>query len=131
MSMKFGTFLNNTNSYKDSEYGESKRRYSRRENDRCVAVINNQPHPIYNWSVGGVLVNADDRLYAVDESVPVTMKFKIGSEVKAVEQTARVIRRAAGKVALQFVPRDTSTNGQMQHILNDCITDQFVESQLA
>jgi hypothetical protein len=81
--------------------------------------------------MGGTLIHADERVFGVSDEVGVTMKFKVGDDVRDVTQLARVIRKSRGKIALQFAPLSGKSRTDFQHVLNDCISSQFADSQNA
>ena len=70
----------------------TKRRYPRRDVDRCVAVIHGQTFPIENWSLGGVLVAADERLFGLGKDIDMLIKFKLRSAIIDVPLQGNVVR---------------------------------------
>ena len=114
----------------NSEY-EVKRRHTRRDGDHCVAVIDGSIYPVQNWSMGGTLIRADERLFGVNDEIPVTMKFKLGNGIRDIPQLAKVIRKSHGRIALQFAPLTQNTQRVFQRVINDCMSTEFVESQMA
>ena len=107
------------------------RRHERRDRDQCAATVNGQLFPIQNWSMGGALIGADERLFNLQEDVDVTLKFRLGQRVKEISVPAHVARVSRGRVALQFEGLNNSSKRKFQDIISDCITDQFAESQMA
>jgi len=126
--MRFGSFIDTFKADNSNEPMQMQRKHSRRENDYCVAVIGDRTYPVFNWSVGGTMISGDERFFTVNDRTEVLMKFKIGDHIHEISQPARIIRKARGRIAMQFLPLTGSPSKEMQHVLNDCITNQYVES---
>lgn len=106
------------------------RQTPRRSDDRCVVVVNGQMHPVDNWSNGGMLLTADERLFSIGQDCVFTIKFKLREDIIEVDHKATVIRKAPGKIALQFdeLPQPVQTN--FQRVVDDYVSQRFVESQI-
>ena len=100
----FGNMFSAAKRSETKATGERKRRHPRRVDDRCVSVINGQMHPVENWSSGGMMVTADERLFALGQDCIFTLKFKLRDEIMEVDHKAKVVRKAPNKIALQFLP---------------------------
>lgn len=124
----FGKSLSST--AEQAELKQQKRQHPRRSNDRCVSIINGQMHPVENWSEGGLLITADERLFGIDQECVFTLKFKLQDEVKEIDHKAKVIRKTPNKVALKFLPLSKKIGTEFQKIVDDYVTQQFVESQI-
>ena len=48
-----------------SEKAPTRRRHPRRECDSCVGIIMGRTFPVQDWSQGGMLLTADDRLFSI------------------------------------------------------------------
>jgi hypothetical protein len=127
----FGNLFASLKADNNNEPENVQRQYTRREQDHCIAMIEGKAFPVQNWSMGGTLIHADERVFGVSDEVGVTMKFKVGDDVRDVTQLARVIRKSRGKIALQFAPLSGKSRTDFQHVLNDCISSQFADSQNA
>jgi len=114
---------------KDSLRDERKRRYPRRNNDRCVSIINGQMHPVENWSIGGMMVTADERLFAIGQSCVFTLKFKLRDEIMEVDHKAKVVRKSPNKVAFQFTPLSKDAKANFQQVIDDYVSQRFADSQ--
>ncbi len=113
----------------DPQNDAVRRQFERRDCDKCVTVINGKTYPVENWSLGGVLVNADEREFTAKDNVEVTLKFKLRDRVIDVPQDAFIIRKARNKVAVQFKPLTQKTRGDFQNVLDDYVASQFAASQ--
>ncbi len=105
-----------------------KRQSMRRAEDHCVSIIDGQMHPVENWSDGGLLVTADERLFAIGQACTFTLKFKLRDEIMEVDHNAKVIRKASNKVALQFLPLTKKVQAGFQKIIDDHVTQRFADS---
>ncbi|MCF8496089.1 MAG: PilZ domain-containing protein [Alphaproteobacteria bacterium] len=107
----------------------TRRRYTRHKNTKCVTLIGGKPYPVEDWSLGGVLVNADGRMFGVDNELDVTMKFKLRDEVMDIPQRARVVRKSHGKVAFEFMPLSNTARSNFQRVIDDVIASGFSGGQ--
>lgn len=108
---------------------ESRRKDPRRENDRCVIDIDGQIFPVDNWSYGGILLHADERMFTEGENIDFTLKFKLSDAVMALDHHGFVLRKQPGKTVIKF---DKPTPGLMrsfQQIVDDTAAQEFANSQ--
>ena len=108
---------------------DSRRRYPRRKNDNCVCIINGIPHPVENWSMGGVLVQGDGRLFRDTDQVALTMKFKVGHNIVDIQHDATVVRKSDGLIAFQFTPLPRNFRQKLHNIIDRFTVNAFSESQ--
>ena len=94
-----------------------RRQYPRRSQDVCVCEINGQPYPVVNWSLGGILLQVDERLFAVDQDLYFTLKFKVGMHILDITHKARVVRKTPGHIALKFHTLPTFRRKQLQSVI--------------
>ncbi|MCB1782390.1 MAG: PilZ domain-containing protein [Alphaproteobacteria bacterium] len=107
----------------------SRRNYPRRSGDACVTMLNGKIYPVENWSLGGALVSADDRLFGVNQDIDITMKFKLRGEVMDVVHKGRIIRKGTNKIALQFAPLTKKIQTAFQQVVDDYVAQRFADSQ--
>jgi hypothetical protein len=108
----------------------SKRRYERRETDRCVGVIDGKTFPVENWSPGGLLIFGDSKMFGMGDEINVTIKFRLRDSVMDVPHRAKVVRKAADRIAFQFLPLTHQIKRGFQSVIDDTMAAQFVESQM-
>ncbi len=125
----FGNAIASSNDDQDYTENNSKRHDNRREDDRCVSVINGQMHPVQNWSNGGLLITADDRVFAIGQECTFTLKFKLRGKIMEVNHKAKVVRKAPNKVALQFLDLTKQVKSEFQKVVDDYVSQRFAESQ--
>ena len=106
-----------------------RRRHERREADKCIAILAGKPVPVENWSVGGVLMDGDDRLFSIGQTVEVTLKFKMRNAILDITHTGRVVRKASQKIAVAFGPIGLNTRRAFQHVIDDAVAAAFADSQ--
>jgi len=77
-----------------------------------------------------MLLTADERLFSIGQDCVFTIKFKLREDIIEVDHKATVIRKAPGKIALQFdeLPQPVQTN--FQRVVDDYVSQRFVESQI-
>lgn len=114
----------------DASVDEANRRTaSRRTQDHCVAVIAGQTFPVENWSLGGLLLYGDARLFALNETIDCTVRFRLRDTVSNISHRARIIRKTHRGIALQFVPLTQQIREQFQAVVDDFIVSEFADSQ--
>ncbi len=107
-----------------------KRKHVRRESDQCVVEINGKTYPVMNWSRGGALIFADDRQFAETDHLELTLKFHMQNQIIPITNMARVLRKAANRVAVEFQSLNNSTRQQFQKVIDDITTREFADSQI-
>ena len=105
----------------------SRRRYERRENDLCLARINGQTFPVYDWSFGGLQVQADSRTFPMGHVHDVILSVKTADSIWDIHHTATVVRRTAEQVAFQFDPLPGHVRLQMESVLRKLQQNRFSE----
>ena len=111
----------------DSE--STNRRHPRRNFDRCVVVIHGRTFPVRDWSLGGVLLEADERLFGKDQDIEITIKFRLRNNILDVKHQGTVVRKHSGKVAIQFEPLPQMIRRQFQQVIDDQVAGEFAHSQ--
>ncbi|MFK7840104.1 MAG: PilZ domain-containing protein [Bdellovibrionales bacterium] len=125
----FSTFFAGLKADNTNEQYSTRRRFSRRDCDHSVVIINNQVYPVENWSMGGVAINCDTRPFGVNTSVDLTMKFKLSEHVLKLPHTARIVRKSNHSVAFEFEPLTQRVRRGLQSVIDDYVTSRFAESQ--
>jgi hypothetical protein len=113
----------------DEPQQKSKRRHERRTVDHCVGVIEGKAYPVQDWSEGGVLVFGDSKPFGLNNEMDVKMKFKLREDMIDVDTRARVVRKSANTVALEFAPLARQAHKAFQSVIDDYLTAQFADSQ--
>jgi hypothetical protein len=109
----------------------ARRRYARRNVDRCVAVVGDKMYPVEDWSLGGVKIQGDGRLFTDEQQIDLTMKFKLRDEVIDIPHRGRVVRKTKENIAFEFLPLPVKMRGLFQQVVDDYVTRQFADSQMA
>lgn len=126
----FSSFLASLRATTSNDSTETQRRHPRRGNDRCVVVIHGQTFPVENWSFGGVLLGADERLFGTTQDINITLKFKLRNAILDVPHRGRVVRKTNGKVAIEFEALDKTIRRAFQQVLDDANASEFATSQI-
>lgn len=125
----FGKIISSSEAENVTAATQRKRQHARRSDDRCVSIINGQMHPVDNWSTGGMLIAADERLFAIGQECTFTVKFKLRDEIMEVDHKAKVIRKVPNKIALEFLPLTKKSQSGFQKVVDDYVSQRFAESQ--
>lgn len=86
-------------------------------------------HPVENWSNGGLLMTADERLYGKGQDCTFTLKFKLRDEMIEIDHNAKVARKSPNKIALEFLPLTRAAQSGFQKVVDDYVSQRFAESQ--
>lgn len=105
--------------------GYSKRKYTRRNCDTCVSNINGQSFPVVDWSLGGLQVAADSRMFNISDTVDVTLKFKLSDSVISIPHKAEVVRKTSENIGLKFRPLTRAIHDDLQHVVDDYRTSRM------
>ena len=109
---------------------ESRRKSPRRVADNCVTMIDGRAYPVYNWSDGGLMIQADDRLFSLSAPVDVTLKFRLSGKIMDIPHRGKIVRKMRDKLAIQFEPLTRDIQNKFKQVVDDYVTRQFVESQM-
>ena len=110
---------------------ETRRATPRRAADNCVSMIDGKAYPVHNWSDGGVLIHADERLFSVDAPIELTLKFRLRDRLLDIAQRGKVIRKGRDRLAIQFEPLSRDVSRKFKQVVDDYVTREFMESQMA
>lgn len=110
---------------------DSRRASPRRMADNCISMIDGKAYPVHNWSDGGILIHADDRLFSVDAPIEITLKFRLRDRLMDIAQRGKIIRKTRDRLAIQFEPVQRDVSQKFKQVIDDYVTREFMESQLA
>ena len=111
---------------------ETRRSSPRRAADNCISVINGKAYPVHNWSDGGMLVHADDRMFSLSAPVEVTMKFRLSGRIMDIPHRGHIVRKMRDRLAIQFEPLTRDISNKFKQVVDDYVVREFAESsQLA
>ncbi len=117
--------------FKETKSTVTKRASHRRAAENCVTMIDGRAYPVYNWSEGGLLIQADERLFSLNAPVDVTMKFRLTGKILDIVHKGKIIRKARDKLAIQFEPLSRDVHAKMNQVIDDLMATEFAESQMA
>lgn len=122
----FGNFLTGVRPVKpQNDSFLSRRADERRKVDSCVALLDGKMYPVQNWSMGGVQLAGDERLFSVGQEMEVTLKFKLRNEILETHQAAQVIRKNKNAIGLRFGPVIGQTRKDFQKVMDDSMVKEF------
>jgi hypothetical protein len=122
--------LRATSASNDYEY-DTRRASPRREADNCISMIDGKAYPVHNWSDGGMLIHADERMFSMNAPVEVTMKFRLSGRLLDIAQRGKIIRKSRDRLAIQFENIGRDTAQKFKQVVDDYVTREFAESQMA
>lgn len=112
-----------------NDYADSRRSTPRRTADNCISMIDGKAYPVYNWSDGGLLIQADERLFSLSSPVEVTMKFRLNGKILDIPHRGKVIRKSRNGLAIQFETLTREVTQKFKQVVDDYVTREFMESQ--
>lgn len=127
----FGSLFASLKADNNNEPANARRKYSRRDCDKCIVKINGQSYPIENWSLGGFLIVADARNFGMHDVLEASLKFKLSNRIIDIPHKAKVVRKGRNKIGFQFAPISSNVRGKMQSVVDDYVASQFANSQIA
>ena len=95
-----------------------RRRFPRRANDTCLITVNGTPYPVKDWSLSGVLFEADTRTFNEGDSLPIEMKFRVNETFAVVEAQGHVVRKSSHFVATQFDELSTKAQQTLHEVID-------------
>lgn len=125
----FNNFLSRIRTVPTLDAPDTQRRFPRRIADRCVAVIHGQTFPVQNWSFSGALLAVDERLFGATQDIEMILKFKLRNTIVDVNIHGRVVRKTAGRVAIEFEPMNKTIRRTFQQVIDDAVASEFATSQ--
>ncbi len=114
-----------------NEIEDTRRATPRGSADNCISVINGKAYPVHDWSDGGMLVQADERLFSMAAPVEITMKFRLTGKILDIPHKGRVVRKTRDRLAIQFEPLSREISNKFKQVVDDFVTREFAESQFA
>lgn len=123
--------LSNIKSNTSNDQAKTRRRHSRRHCDRVVASIAGTMYPVADWSLGGLLINGDGRMFTNDQQLDITLKFKLRNDILDIPHKVRVVRRNRDKIGFEFMPLTTKIRKGFQQVVDDYVAQRFADSQMA
>jgi len=83
-----------------------RRRFPRRDHDVCMVNVDGHPHPVVDWSQGGVLFEGDTRQFTTGQIVNLILRFKTENAIEDIKVSGKIIRKNNQYVATQFTSND-------------------------
>lgn len=96
-----------------------RRRFERRSTDTCVISVNGTAYPVRDWSLSGVMFEADTRTFSLHEILPLTLKFHLNGVVASVDVEGRIVRKNARFIATQFEELSSRAQQTLHQIIDE------------
>lgn len=96
-----------------------RRRFPRRANDTCLITVDGTPYPVKDWSLSGVLFEADTRTFHEGDTVPMELKFRVNETFSSIETRGHVVRKNAHFVATQFEELSTKAQQTLHEVIDN------------
>lgn len=107
---KFKNPMNDNRNAGGSLAGAEGRTHPRFRGDDCLVKINGQPYQVLNWSEGGILIEADSRLFEPQGTVSLDLMFRMREDgAETIPLKGEIVRLAPDRVALRFPAEQTRT----------------------
>lgn len=126
----FNNILSALRATVSNDASETRRKSPRRSSDRCVATMYGYTFPVENWSFGGVLLSADERMFGAGQDIEFNLKFKLRNTIVDVAHRGAVVRKSAGRVAISFAPLEKEIRRAFQQVIDDAVASEFATSQI-
>ncbi len=107
----------------------SRRSHPRRETDRCVCAMYGRAFPVHDWSFGGALIAAEERMFSVSQDVEMTFMFKLRNKIVDIRVNGQVVRKSSGMIGIKFEPVSQTIRRHFQQVVDDSIAQEFANSQ--
>ncbi len=85
--------------------------------------------PVENWSFGGILLAADERMFSAGQNIEMTLKFKLRSTIVDISVHGAVVRKSPGRIGIQFEPLTQTIRRNFQQVVDDHVAGEFANSQ--
>lgn len=114
-----------------NDQNDSRRATPRHKAGNCIVLIDGKAYPVHNWSEGGLLIQGDDRMFSTDAPVELTMKFRLGNRLLDIAQRGHIVRKTRNALAVQFDAVQQDVSRKFKQVIDDMVTREFADSQLA
>jgi hypothetical protein len=115
----FATILTRMRTTISNDDQGNKRRHPRRRTDQCVGIVNGKTFPVEDWSIGGVLLSGDDRVFTLNDNTDITLKFAFKNDIKTVTHSGRIVRKMKDRFAIEFSPLTPDVSKNFQDVISE------------
>ena len=96
-----------------------RRRYERRGQDVCIIELNGQNYPVKDWSMGGVLIDSEDKTLSLHDMIDFKIKFKLKDRLIEVPHSRQVVRKSKTQIGLRFDPLSLDMRTEFDRVIED------------
>ncbi len=97
---------------------------------RSVCMIGSTPYPVIDWSMGGVQIAADPRMFSQNQKLNMTLKFKLHRSILKISCRAKIVRKTADRLGLKFESFNKDIHQLFLKVVDDYVSNEFAESQI-
>lgn len=117
------------NAAKNDNVDVQRRRFQRRSTDTCMITVDGSAYPVQDWSLSGVLFEADTRTFNTGDSVPMVLKFRLGDAIADVEVTGNVVRKNDRYIATQFDELSSKAQQTLHQVIDESANADDAQTQ--
>ncbi len=96
---------------------------------RAVCMIESTNYPIVDWSMGGVQIIADPRMFSQNQELEIILKFKLHHSILEIPCKGKIVRKATDRLGLKFESFDKDIHQLFLKVVDDYVANEFAESQ--
>jgi hypothetical protein len=85
--------------------------------------------PVHDWSFGGALIAAEERMFSIGQDVEMTFMFKLRNKIVDIRINGEVVRKSSGTIGIKFEPVTQTIRRHFQQVVDDSIAQEFANSQ--
>jgi hypothetical protein len=106
-----------------------RRRFQRRSTDTCMINVEGHPYPVKDWSLSGVLFEADSRLFSEGQHIPMVLRFKLGQSVADVKIMGHVVRKNGHFIATQFDQLSSEAQQTLHRVIDESANENDAQTR--
>ena len=115
-----------------SEIGEQEhvpRAYNRFVLPCSVCIIDSPIYPIVDWSMGGVQIVADPRMFSQNQELELILKFKLQDSIVEIPCKGEIVSKATDRLGIKLEPLNQEARQLSMKVLDSCVVNEFANSQ--
>ena len=96
---------------------------------RSVCMIESKNYPIVDWSMDGVQIVADPRMFSQNQKLEIILKFKLHHSILEIPCKGIIVRKANDRLGVKFESFDKNIRQLFLKVVDDYFANEFAESQ--
>ena len=94
-----------------------------------VCIIDSTIYPIVDWSMGGVQIVADPRMFSQNQELELILKFKLQDSIVEIPCNGEIVRKATDRLGIKLEPLNQEAHQLSMKVLDSCVVNEFANSQ--